>query len=501
MRILSYPGDRCGSSCLRIGAFLVPFLALVVRSRADAVTEWNTAVLKAIRAERTVPPRASRALALTHAAIYDTVNSFERRYQPYHVSTPAPAGISMPAAIATAGYVTATNLFTNAGVQQTNLLALYTAQLSAVVESTAKDNGVFWGRVIAQTLLTSRANDGSSADVPYQPINEAGHWRPTPPANAAALLPGWGKVTPFAMITGSEFRPQAPPPIGSVAYAFEYNTVKAVGGTTSTQRTTNQTEVALFWNDGAGTVTPPGHWNVIAQIVSRSRNLTIPENARLFALLNLAMADAAICAWDAKFAYDLWRPITAIREADSDGNAETEPDPTWTPLIPTPPFPECTSGHSTFSRSAATVLAEFFGTDQIPFNATSDGLPGVIRRFSGFSEAADEAGISRLYGGIHWPSANLHGQSSGERIGQRVMEYLMRPLNSLKFSFLHRQNDRIQLELQGESNKTYVIRASVDLKTWETIAVVTSPTGTLRFTDPNAVGLTLRFYEAIDIRP
>lgn len=501
MRILSYPGDRRLSSCLLIGVSLFQFFGLPMQSQGDAVTDWNSAVLNAIKAERTVPPRASRALALTHAAIYDTVNSVERRYQPYHVSTPAPAGISLPAAVATAAYVTATNLFTNAGVQQTNLLALYEAQLSPIFESTAKDDGIFWGRIIAQTLLASRVNDGSTAVVPYQPSSEAGHWRPTLPANAAALLPGWGQVKPFAMITGSEFRPQPPPPIGSVAYAFEYNTVKAVGGTTSAQRTANQTEVALFWNDGAGTVTPPGHWNVIAQTVSRSRNLSLPENARLFALLNLAMADAAICAWDAKYVFDLWRPITAIREAGSDGNAETEPDFTWTPLIPTPPFPEYTSGHSTFSRSAATVLAEFFGTDEVFFIATSDGLPGVSRRFRGFSEAADEAGISRLYGGIHWPSANLHGQSSGGRIGQRVMEYLLRPVDSLKFSFLHHENDRTRLALQGEPNKTYLIRASTDLKTWETIATVTSPTGTIHFTDPNVTRLTLRFYEAIDIRP
>jgi hypothetical protein len=209
------------------------------------------------------------------------------------------------------------------------------------------------------------------------------------------------------------------------------------------------------------------------------------------------MADAAICSWDAKYEFDYVRPISAIREADLDGNPETEPDPTWTSLIPTPPFPEYTSGHSTFSRAAATVLAGYFGTDAIPFSTTSDGLVAVSRSYPGFSAAADEAGISRLFGGIHWPSANLHGQACGARVGRQVVDYFLQAMNQLQFSQVVRSGTNTDLELQAEPNRTYTIRASSDLETWETIATVSSRFGVINFRDPNAGNLQLRFYEAV----
>ena len=184
------------------------------------------------------------------------------------------------------------------------------------------------------------------------------------------------------------FRPNGPPALESAEYAAEYNEVKDLGAEDSEKRTEEQTQIARFWADGAGTVTPPGHWNVIAQDVGSARRNTMPQNARLFALLNVAMADAAICAWDAKFTYNFWRPVTAIQEGETDGNPATAPDSKWISLITTPPFPDYISGHSTFSGAAAAVLSLFYGTPRIPFTTRSDALPDVVRSFRGFFQAA-----------------------------------------------------------------------------------------------------------------
>jgi len=228
------------------------------------------------------------------------------------------------------------------------------------------------------------------------------------------------------MPMSSFFRPPGPPALDSQRWVDDYNEVKALGALVGSSRTAEQTEIALFWADGAGTETPPGHWNSIAQRVSATRGNTIAENARLFALLNIAMADAAICAWDAKYTYDFWRPVTAIHNGDADGNPATVPDPTWGSLIATPPFPDYVSGHSTFSSAAAAVLAAFYHTDHVMFATQSDALPGVMRRFHAFSAAAREAALSRLYGGIHYRSANEDGFVAGQLIGEWTVTHVLR---------------------------------------------------------------------------
>jgi hypothetical protein len=252
-------------------------------------------------------------------------------------------------------------------------------------------------------------------------------WVPTAPAFAPALLPQWGGVTPFAMTHGAQFRPTTPPGLASSQWATEFNITKDLGRRDSTLRTPDETELARVWSDGARTATPPGHWNVIASDLARERGLATADNARLFALLNIALADAGIAAWDCKFVFNFWRPITAIHAADTDGNAATAADPTWEPLLVTPPFPECVSGHSTFSGAAAVVLGSFFGTDNVSFAATSEGAPGVTRHFSSFSSAANEAGMSRIYGGIHFMTANLEGLRCGQRLGAYVVENFLGP--------------------------------------------------------------------------
>jgi hypothetical protein len=241
------------------------------------------------------------------------------------------------------------------------------------------------------------------------------------------LLPQWGFVVPFAMSSSSQFRPPGPPFLDSQQYAEDYNEVKELGAAVGSTRTAEQTEIALFWADGAGTETPPGHWNSIAQTIADGRGNTLEQNARLFALLNIAMADAAICAWDAKYTFDFWRPVTAIRNADIDGNPATDPDIAWMSFIVTPPFPDYVSGHSTFSAAAATVLPLFFGTQDLPFTTGSDFLPGVDRSFSTCLDAAEEAALSRIYGGIHFRSASEDGLQAGVSIGQWTVNHYLRP--------------------------------------------------------------------------
>jgi hypothetical protein len=221
------------------------------------------------------------------------------------------------------------------------------------------------------------------------------------------------------MNSSSQFRPPGPPSLGSQRYAADYEEVKELGAAVGSSRTPEQTEIALFWADAAGTETPPGHWNSIAQVVAASRGNTLEQNARLFGLLNLAMADAAICAWDAKYQFHFWRPVTAI--------AFVEPQLNWRSFIITPAFPDYVSGHSTFSAAAATAVAIFYGTEDLPFTIGSDFLPGVYRSFPTPLAAAAEAAVSRLYGGIHFRSANEDGVQAGINIGEWTATHYLQP--------------------------------------------------------------------------
>lgn len=233
------------------------------------------------------------------------------------------------------------------------------------------------------------------------------------------------------MSSGNQFRPAAPPSLTSQAYTDAFNQVKSLGIKTGSTRTADQTQIAYFWQDGPGTASPPGHWNQIAQIISASQGLTFQQNVRLFALLNLAEADAGIAAWDAKRVYDFWRPNMAIAQAGIDGNSGTIADAAWTPLIPTPSFPSYVSGHSTFSGAGAAVLAAYFGRDNIAFTTTTQSpvLPaGTTRDFISISQAAYEAGMSRIYGGIHFDFDNVAGLDMGAQIGGNTYNNHLQPV-------------------------------------------------------------------------
>ena len=396
--------------------------------RADLVLDWNTAALHAIKTQKTAPPMAARNLAILHASIFDAVNGIkqphEQHYHSYLVKTHANGHASEEAAISAAAHKVMVTLFPDGTAQ---FYQYFVNALAELPNDRARQAGVAWGELVARTILAARVNDGAAANVPYTPGVNPGDWAPTSPGLKPALYPQWPQLACFAMVSGAQFRPPTPPRLETVTYATDFNLTKRLGATHSTDRTAEQTLIANFWADGAGTVTPPGHWNVIAQDVSKQRHLTQDQNARMFALLNLSLADAGVVAWDAKYAFNYWRPITAIRNADRDTNAATEKDAAWTPLLVTPPFPEYISGHSTFSGAAATVLARFFGTDRMTFVAGSEGVPGVTRTFLSFSQAAAEAGVSRIYGGIHFMSANTQGLHAGAQLGNYVCQHVLKP--------------------------------------------------------------------------
>ncbi|MEG3859450.1 M10 family metallopeptidase C-terminal domain-containing protein [Microcoleus sp. herbarium12] len=388
----------------------------------NPIIEWNATMLDAIRTASTSPPVASRNMAMVQAAIYDSVNSITKKYSPYRVSIDAPAGASKEAAVAAAAQQVLVSLYP---AQAAKFDAAYQSSLLTIPDGKSKDDGIALGRQVADQIISWRSTDGSTKVVPYTPKTTPGSWQPTPPALAAGLLPQWPEVTPFAMTSGSQFRPSGPPALNSAKYAEELNYVKEIGKVDSLTRTPDQTAIARFWANGGGTFTPPGHWNQIAQEASALAGLSLEDSARLFALLNFAQADAAINSWDAKYQYDLWRPVTAIRQADKDNNPNTTADPLWTPLITTPPFPEYTSGHSTFSGAAEPVMNSVFGAD-FGFADKGDKSVNSLRTFENFAQAADESGISRIYGGIHFMSANLDGLSAGRNVGNYVVQNFLK---------------------------------------------------------------------------
>jgi hypothetical protein len=396
----------------------------VEERRADAVLTWNEVALDLIRRDRTPPPAASRHLAILHAAIADAVNAIYQTHKPYRVTLRATEPIDPAATVAACAHRVLTELHPR---QTAHLDAQRGRALAAIPDSGAKTRGVQLGRHVAERILAWRRDDGSGRVVGYHAAAANGIWRPTPPAFAAALLPQWSELVPFGVRDRRTFRPPAPPEVTGKEYASEFDEVKRIGGRNSRARTAEQSIIAWFWDDGPGTCTPPGHWNQIAREASLHKKLLLPENARLFALLNIALADAAVVCWDCKYHFKLWRPVTAIREADRDGNPDTAGEAGWQPLLNTPPFPSYTSGHSTFSGAAATILEKFFGSDDMDFSVGSDGFPGQRRVFKGFAQAAREAGMSRIYGGIHYECDNREGLAMGKAVALEVFRTRLVP--------------------------------------------------------------------------
>ncbi|MGE3312994.1 MAG: phosphatase PAP2 family protein [Limisphaerales bacterium] len=399
----------------------------VLRSDAgsDLIAVWNDLTLGAIRHANVPPPAAVRQLAIVHLAVYDTANGIDRRYQPYAVEEGVGREGSMEAAVSMAAHHCLRALLPKSSDEADSHLR---AILAAIPNGPAKSNGMDWGRRVAAEILRLRQLDGAGRSVRFVYDGGPGFWVRTPPNYDQPMLPNWGSMKPFAIPGVEGFLPPPPPRLSSPEWIEQLSWVRRIGATNSAVRTPEQREIALFWADGPRTETPPGHWNRIAQQVAQKRSLDMIDAARLFAALNVALADAGIVCWEAKYRFNGWRPITAIRQGELDGGGAPGADSKWTPLVINPPFPEHPSGHSTFSGAGAAVLASLIGTDEFDFVTTSDGLPGVVRRFHRFSDAAAEAGVSRIYGGIHFPAANEGGLESGRKVGEFVASNWFRPI-------------------------------------------------------------------------
>ena len=386
----------------------------------DVVTEWNQIALAATITADEGPNPQTRSMAIVHVSMHDAVNAITRKYNTYLPIEPRPrVGSPEAAAIASAHFVL-TYLFP---AQATTLNRARTASLAARQLSEA-DPGIALGEAAAAAVLSRRSNDGAAqAQFPYiaQGWAKPGVWVAV--GDEAPILPGWGKVTPWVLRSGSQFRPDGPPPLDSGRYARDYNEVREVGSLTSRTRTPEQTNIASFWR-----ASPSVIWNTVARQVSDAQGLDLSARARVFALMYLATSDAGIACWDAKYTFNSWRPITAIRKGDADGNDDTPGDPGWQPLFPTPQHPEYVSGHATNSSAMATALGRLFGDHPgVIIVATSPTNAGFERRWMAFSEGIDEVIDARVYSGIHYRTSDAVGARLGGQVASFVVDNALRP--------------------------------------------------------------------------
>jgi hypothetical protein len=382
--------------------------------------------------------------------MFDAYNAIDRQFTPYLVEIRGPQGASIDAAVGQAAHDTLAALFPQQKADFDEALRLW---LADVPDGRSENQGVALGRTVARLMLNARKHDGSDDDTAYTPGTEPGNHQVDPlHPEQGFLTPNWGKVDPFAIGAVEDFIAAPPPEMNSQEYADAFQQVYELGAADSTARTEEQTEIGLFWAyDGApGLGTPPRLYNQITREIALEQGNTEAENARLFALVNIAMADAGIASWATKYEYNFWRPIVAIRNADADGNEATVADADWTPLgAPasnaggtdfTPPFPAYTSGHATFGAATFSTIAHFYGTDDISFTFTSDELNGVTtdanglvrpaatRSFDSLSEAAWENALSRIYLGIHWSFDATAGVEQGNAVADAVFSTLFQPL-------------------------------------------------------------------------
>ena len=398
----------------------------------DPVLEWIKIMNDSTLAAGTNPLVSTRVVALVSASVFDAVNGIDPRFRPLHVQPNAPHHASQRAAAIQAAYVILVDLF---GPAQTATLSAKRdaslAALGSVEKASSISAGVAWGQTVADAIWAWRSTDGfTPPPPPFLGATVTGVWRPTPLANLSGAGPQFASMTPWALLRPSQFRPAPPLALTSADYAADVNETKQKGGSTSFLPDDKNT--AFFW---AGNT--PLYWNRIASELSAERNLTLTENAHLFALLNVSMADAGIACWDAKYRYVFWRPITAIRNADQDSNPATDVDPTWQPVLDftstgapggpgTPAHPEYPSGHSTVSGAAAFILAAEFG-ENTSFSVTSETGPGT-RHFANFSDATSQIADARVFAGIHFRTACIRGNLVGRAVAGYVSAHAIRAI-------------------------------------------------------------------------
>jgi hypothetical protein len=397
----------------------IALLGLARPAAADVIGDWNAKALDFVVSHKMLPPPAERIVAMTQLAMFDAVNSIDRRYRPYLVQlAAAPTASKEAAAAAAAGTVLA-------GVDpltKDQVKAALAAYLAAMPDSTAKSEGIKLGEAVAAKILEARANDGANAPDTYRPRTTPGVYVPTAPT----ATPQWLAVKPFALTSASQFRPPPPPALTSAEWAASYNEIKELGGRSSTKRSAQQTENARFWLATDGRV----HYPVIRTIVA-DKELSLIDSARLFALIAVARADALIAVFDAKYTYEFWRPVTAIRNGDIDGNPATERDPAWQPIDVTPMHPEYPCAHCISSGSLAGVVQAVFGTATISeVSMTSPTAPDVFHRWTNVRDYSNEVSEARIWAGFHYRFSTKVGQDMGYKIGEYVVKNFMQPITT-----------------------------------------------------------------------
>ncbi len=395
-----------------------PAIAFTPRS-GQPVVDWNRELITILGTPGAQPATVhpTRSFAILQAAEYDAVTSITGQAPPYLFSIPAPRGARPDAAADQAAHDVLTALYPALKSGPDQLLA---GELAAIPDTRGKQQGIRVGHVVAKRLIGLRSSDGSAATPPpFAAGNQPGDYRPTPPAFPAPVFTNWGSVRPFVLSSGRQFRPAPPPPITSAAYARALNQVKSLGQDSSTSRTADETTLAKFW--GAAPIW--NVWNEIAQQLAVTRHASLEQTVAVFANLDLALADATIGLYDAKYHYLVWRPVTAIRLGSTAGNPGIIGDPDWNPLAVTAPDPSYPGAHATISQTAASVLSAFYG-DRQRLTVTSDGDPGVVRTFASFQAAANEAALSRIFAGQH----TMIDEATGQQLGRHVADFVLRHL-------------------------------------------------------------------------
>jgi hypothetical protein len=379
-------------------------------ARADAVTDWNEIMQMTVAPYNTI--YQARSSAIVQLAVFEAVNAIVGDYEPYLGCIAAPPWASPDAAAVAAAHRALVELYPGSA-QRLDALRDWSGRARRV--------GIEVGETAAAAMLALRMNDGSDAMVPYTPGTDPGDWQPTPRPSLPplpAFEPGWGRVTPFGIEDGAQFRSGPPPALHTRKYARDYDEVKRLGAETSTARPPDRTDVAKLYAVVGGAQL----WNDVARQASAAQCKTLPENARNFALLAMALADGNIAVYDTKYHYNYWRPVTAINAGDTDGNKKTAPDPTWLPLIVTPPFPSYPSGHATTSNAARRVLERVYGKHDLDITVTSPMVPGVVKHYTAWEQITDDIDDARIYGGIHF----RFDQEAGARLGRHVGTYILR---------------------------------------------------------------------------
>jgi hypothetical protein len=420
---------RTTGSWLALAAFAG---CLATTLRADEVTDWNKIMFQAaLVAPPTSPLVMSRVAAIVQVSVFEAVNGIERGYSPLHAVPVEPVpGASRRAAAVQAAYAALVRLYPS---QKSSLDAKLAASLAAISSGPAAENsesiarGIDWGQTAADAIWDWRSADGfTPAPPPFLGGTAVGQWRPTPPGLLPGAGPQFAYMTPWVIASPSQFRPAGPPALTSARYTSDFNETQSMGSLSSSNRTADQTLASKFWAASTATY----YWNAIALSLAAGRQATLSENARLLALVNVAMADAAIACWEAKYHFVFWRPVTAIPLADTDSNSATTTDSSWTPLLTTPNHPEYPSGHSTVSGAAATVLAGIFGNGT-SFSVDSDVMLGVVRSFSSFSTALNEIQDARVFAGIHFRTACVDGQATGTAVANYILANSLQPVHGI----------------------------------------------------------------------